>query len=349
MSSYIDIKYLNLLSTRLPKFKRKSEYLYNFRCPHCGDSQKSQTKARGFVYRKKNDMFFKCHNCGVGQTLGNLIKHLDPSMHKEYIFERFKDGKVVAKKEEPEFDFTPSRLLKSKEKPFAEFTRYDRALRQLRRFDELVQTHPAKQFVFDRQIPKEHFDKFFLATKFYEFCNEIQPGKFPDLKHDHPRVVIPFYDRAGKFFAFQGRAFGKEQPKYITIKFDETKQKIYGLDRIDLNKPVMITEGPIDSLFLDNAIAMAGADADGGITIQHQQCTMIFDNEPRNEHIVSRMIRAVDKNFNVCIWPESVREGKDINDLILSGKSASQVQSLIHNNTHSGLAALQNINNWKRI
>ena len=349
MSSYIDIKYLNLLSTRLPKFKRKSEYLYNFRCPHCGDSQKSQTKARGFVYRKKNDMFFKCHNCGVGQTLGNLIKHLDPSMHKEYIFERFKDGKVVAKKEEPEFDFTPSRLLKSKEKPFAEFTRYDRALRQLRRFDELVQTHPAKQFVFDRQIPKEHFDKFFLATKFYEFCNEIQPGKFPDLKHDHPRVVIPFYDRAGKFFAFQGRAFGREQPKYITIKFDETKQKIYGLDRIDLNKPVMITEGPIDSLFLDNAIAMAGADADGGITIQHQQCTMIFDNEPRNEHIVSRMIKAVDKNFNVCIWPESVREGKDINDLIISGKSVGQVQTLIYNNTHSGLTALQNINNWKRI
>ena len=349
MSSYIDIKYLNLLSTRLPKFKRKSEYLYNFRCPHCGDSQKSQTKARGFVYRKKNDMFFKCHNCGVGQTLGNLIKHIDPSMHKEYIFERFKDGKVVAKKEEPEFDFTPSRLLKSKEKPFAEFTRYDRALRQLRRFDELVQTHPAKQFVFDRQIPKEHFDKFFLATKFYEFCNEIQPGKFPDLKHDHPRVVIPFYDRAGKFFAFQGRAFGKEQPKYITIKFDETKQKIFGLDRIDLNKPVMITEGPIDSLFLDNAIAMAGADADGGITIQHQQCTMIFDNEPRNEHIVSRMIKAVDKNFNVCIWPETVREGKDINDLIISGKSVGQVQTLIYNNTHSGLTALQNINNWKRI
>ena len=348
MSTYIDIKYLNLLSTRLPKFKRKSEYLFNFRCPHCGDSQKSQTKARGFVYQKKNDMFFKCHNCGVGQTLGNLIKFVDPSMHKEYIFERFKEGKVVAKKEEPEFDFTPSRLLKTKEKPFAEFTRYDRALRQLRRFDELVQTHPAKQFVFDRQIPKEHFDKFFLATKFYEFCNEIQPGKFPDLKHDHPRVVIPFYDRSGKFFAFQGRAFGKEQPKYITIKFDETKQKIFGLDRIDLNKPVMITEGPIDSLFLDNAIAMAGADADGGITIQHQQCTMIFDNEPRNEHIVSRMIKAVDKNFNVCIWPESVREGKDINDLILSGKSASQVQSLIHNNTHSGLTALQNINNWKR-
>ena len=340
MSSYIDTKFINLLSARLPKFKRKSEYLFNFRCPHCGDSQKSQSKARGFVYKKKNDMFFKCHNCGVGQSLGNLIKFLDPNLYKEYIFERFKDGKPT--KDKPEFDFTPSKELKTK-------TADERSLNELESFDKLVQTHPAKQFVYDRRIPKEHWNKFFLAPRFYEFCNEIQPNKFPDLTYDHPRVVIPFYDRAGKFFAFQGRAFGKEQPKYITIKFDETKQKIYGLDRIDLNKPVMITEGPIDSLFLDNAIAMAGADADGGITIQHQQCTMIFDNEPRNEHIVSRMIKAVDKNFNVCIWPESVREGKDINDLILSGKSASQVQSLIHNNTHSGLAALQNINNWKRI
>ena len=346
MSTYIDIKFLNLLSSRLPKFKRKSENLFNFRCPHCGDSQKSQTKARGFVYRKKNDMFFKCHNCGVGQTLGNLIKFVDPLLHKEYVFERFKDGKT-SKKEEPEFDFTPSRLLK-KSKPYAEFTRYDRALRQLRRFDELVQTHPAKKFVYDRQIPKEHWDKFFLATKFYEFCNEIQPGKFPDLKNDHPRVVIPFYDRAGEFFAYQGRAFGKEQPKYITIKFDKTKQKIYGLDRLDLNKPVMITEGPIDSLFLDNAIALAGSDADGGINIQHQQCTMIYDNEPRNEHIVSRMVKAVDNNFNLVIWPKTL-EVKDINDMILSGKSTSQVQRLISNNTHSGLTALQHINNWKRI
>ena len=344
MSTYIDIKFLNLLSSRLQKFKRKSEHLFNFRCPHCGDSQKSSTKARGFVYRKKNDMFFKCHNCGVGQSLGNFIKFMDPVLHKEYVFERFKEGKDTSK-DKPEFDFTPTKLLK----PYAEFTRYDRALRQLRRFDELVTSHPAKRFVYDRLIPKDHWDKFFLATKFYEFCNEIQPGKFPDLRQDHPRVVIPFYDRSGSFFAFQGRAFGKELPKYITIKFDDTKQKIYGLDRVDLNKPVMITEGPIDSLFLDNAIALAGADADINIVnIQHQQCTMIFDNEPRNEQIVNRMIRAVDKNLNLVVWPKSLQK-KDINDMILSGKSTTQVQKIISNSTYSGLTALQHINNWKRI
>ena len=219
-------------------------------------------------------------------------------------------------------------------------------LHELESFDKLVQTHPAKQFIFKRFIPKEHWDKFFFCPKFYEWTNTIVPNKFPDLRQDHPRVVIPFYDRAGKFFAFQGRAFGKEQPKYITIKFDETKEKIYGLDRLDLNKPVMITEGPIDSLFLDNAIALAGADAN--IKIQPQQCTMIFDNEPRNKEIVKRMINAVGKNYNVAVWPKSLKY-KDINDIIIAGKTAAEVQTLISNNTHCGLAALQQINNWKRI
>ena len=335
--SYIDIKYLNLLSTRLEKFKRKSENLYNFRCPHCGDSKKSSSKARGFVYRKKNDMFFKCHNCGVGQTLGNLIKHLDPSMHKEYVFDRFKDGKT--QEEKPEFDFTPSKTIEKK-------NRYDKLLDSLTSFDRLVITHPAKKFVFDRFIPKEHYNKFYFCSKFYEFTNEIIPNKFPSLQYDHPRVVIPFYDRTGKFFAFQGRAFGKEQPKYITIKFDETKDKIYGIDRLDLNKPIMITEGPIDSLFLDNAIALAGGD--GNIKINHAQCTMIFDNEPRNEQIINRMINAVDKKFNLVVWPKSLKH-KDINDMIIAGKSKLEVQTLISNNTYCGLTALQHINNWKKV
>ena len=337
MSSYIDIKFLNLLSTRLPKFKRKSDKLFNFRCPHCGDSKKSSNKARGFVYEKKNELFFKCHNCGMGQSLGNLIKFIDPLLHKEYIFERFKDGRVS--EEKTELDFTPSKELKIKD-------RVERQLDTLIRYDKLVTTHPAKQVLYKRLIPKEHWDKFFFCPNFYEWTNTIVPNKFTDLRQDHPRVVIPFYDRAGKFFAFQGRAFGKEQPKYITIKFDESKQKIYGLDRVDLNKPVMITEGPIDSLFVDNAIALAGADA--VVNIQHTQCTMIFDNEPRNKHIVDRMIKAVDEKFNLVIWPKSL-QNKDINDMIIAGKTQTQVASLIYSNTFSGLSALQQINQWKRI
>jgi hypothetical protein len=166
------------------------------------------------------------------------------------------------------------------------------------------------------------------------------------LKGDHPRVVIPFFARDGKFFAFQGRAFGKERPKYITIKFNEMRPKIYGLDRVDLNKPIMITEGPIDSLFLDNAIAMAGADA--VVNLQQKQCTMIFDNEPRNEQIIDRMKKAVDKKFNLVVWPKLLKY-KDINDMIIAGKTSAKIQTIISNNTYCGLEALQQINDWKKV
>ena len=108
----------------------------------------------------------------------------------------------------------------------------------------------------------------------------------------------------------------------------------------------MITEGPIDSLFLDNAIAFAGADA--VVNIQHEQCTMIFDNEPRNEQIVNRMISTVDKKFNLVVWPESLKY-KDINDMVVAGLTADEITTLIHSSTYCGLTALQHINNWKRI
>ena len=81
--SYIDSKYLNIIGPQLLKFKKKGDFLWNFRCPYCGDSEKSRTKARGYVFRKKNDLFYKCHNCGVGATLGNLIKHVDSKIHND--------------------------------------------------------------------------------------------------------------------------------------------------------------------------------------------------------------------------------------------------------------------------
>ena len=108
----------------------------------------------------------------------------------------------------------------------------------------------------------------------------------------------------------------------------------------------MITEGPIDSLFLSNAVALAGADAH--IKINHEQCTMIFDNEPRNKQIIDRMKKVVDKKFNLVVWPKSL-DIKDINDMIIAGKTSTEIETIISNNTYSGLTALQHINNWKGI
>jgi len=333
MSSYIDLKFINDLSGRLSQFKKKTDYLFNFRCPHCGDSQKSKTKARAYLYRVKNDMFFKCHNCGQGQNLANFIKFVDPKLYESYLLERYKKSAPATPK--PKFDFKPTK--------FTDQTPID----DLKSIKDLPEDHPARLYCDNRKIPEKYFDKLFLSDKFMTLVNEVKPNTYKITK-DHPRLIIPFYDTTGKIFAFQGRAFGKEQPKYLTIKLDENKQKVYGLDKVNFQQPIYITEGPIDSLFIDNCLAAGGADLFLKNKIPNENITYIFDNEPRNKEIVKRMYKVIEKDFNVVIWPEDLQL-KDVNDMIMSGLTKLQLQDIISNNTYSKLSALTKLNYWKKI
>ena len=330
MQSYIDIKYLNIISPQLQMFKKKGDALWNFRCPYCGDSQKSRTKARGFVYRKKNDLFYKCHNCGVGATLGNLIKHIDSKTHKDYIMERYKKG-VKSNNPEPEFKF---------DEPV--FRKKD-VFKPLKSISELESEHPARKIVESRKLPKESLRDIFFCDSFYEFTNTLIPNKFPSLDGDHPRMLIPFRDEKGEIFAYQGRAFGDEQPKYLTIKLEE-RDKIFGLDRVNKDKHIYVVEGPLDSLFIENCLAVGGSDFDR----LEGDYTVIFDNEPRNKEINKQIEKSIDKGCSIVLWPEKVKE-KDINDMILSGMTKEDIQKIITENTFSGASARLRFAEWRKI
>mgnify|MGYP001166741842 FL=1 len=330
MSSYIDLKFINSISSRLSQFKKKNDYLFNFRCPHCGDSKKSKTKARAFIYRVKNDMFFKCHNCGMGQNLGNFIKFLDPKIYGEYLLERYK-GSATNSTPQPKFDFKPS---------FEETNLLDDCIK----VSTLEDGHPVKDYVNKRLIPKQYYDKIYFVNKFHQFANKVKPNTFKE-SYEHPRLIIPFFDITGKLFAFQGRAFGKEQPKYVTIKLDESKQKVYGLERINYQKHIYIVEGPLDSLFLDNCLAAGGADLT--LRVPSDQVTYIFDNEPRNKEIIKRMYNVIEKDYNVVIWPNEI-QFKDVNDMIMNGMKIDELRDIISNNTYSKLEALTKLNYYKK-
>ena len=333
MSSYIDLKFVNTISSRLGKFKKKTDYLFNFRCPHCGDSQKSRTKARAYLYRVKNDMFFKCHNCGQGQNLANFLKFIDPKIYEEYLLERYKSSAPATPK--PKFDFQP---VKFKDQTI---------IGDLKKISELSEDHPARLYCVNRKIPQKFFDILYLCDKFMALVNKVKENTYKVTK-DHPRLIIPFYDTTGKLFAFQGRAFGNEQPKYLTIKLDESKQKIYGLERINFTREIYIVEGPIDSLFIDNCLAAAGADLILKNSIPPENITYIFDNEPRNKEIVNRMYKVIEKDYNIVIWPEHIQL-KDVNDMIVSGITKSQIKDIISKNTFNKLSALTKLNYWKKI
>ena len=327
----IDVQYLYNISPRLDRFKKKSRNLFNFRCPYCGDSQKNKSKARGFVYAVKNEYFYKCHNCSKGTTLSKLIEYIDPQLHKEYIIEKYKTGNNNTTKE-PEFKFEPVKF-------------DDKALKELTRLDT-IPDHPAYKMFVEKRCLQNYHDKLYVSWNFYAWVNSIIPNKFPNIKEDHPRVVIPFLDVDNKMFAFQGRAFGDEQPKYITIKLDEKKRRIYGLDTLDVNKKTYITEGPIDSLFLPNAIAVAGSDLE--IKTLKRKAVYVFDNEPRNGEIVNKIKKLIEKNYKICLWPKSLKY-KDINDMIIAGMTPVEVQGIIDNNTFSKLSAHQQLNDWKEV
>jgi len=330
MQSYIDVKYVNIISPFLQQFKKKGDFLWNFRCPYCGDSQKSRTKARGFVYRKKNDLFYKCHNCGVGTTLGKLIEHLDSKSYKDYIMERYKSGVKTVNKE-PEFKFNEP-VFRSKD-----------ICSTLNSLSELGEDHPARKIIDRRNLPISSYKDLFLCPEFYKFTNKLIPNKFPSLDGDHPRLLIPFRDEKGEVFAYQGRAFGDEKPKYLTIKLQE-RDKIFGLDKIDKRKEVLVVEGPLDSLFLDNCIAVAGAD------VPNLDCdfTVVFDNEPRNKELLKQVEKTINRGHKICLWPEGM-EYKDINDMILGGYTKEEIQDLIKHNTYQGATATLWFTKWRKI
>ena len=330
MSSYIDIKYLNIISPQLQKFKKKGNNLWNFRCPYCGDSKRNKTKARGFVYQKKNDLFFKCHNCDVGTTVGKLIEYLDSKTYKDYIMERYKKG-VKSNNPEPEFKFNVP-VFKKKS-----------VLKGLQSISELETDHPARKIVDKRKLPNSSLRDIFLCESFYKFTNSLIPNKFPSLDGDHPRLLIPFRDEQGEIFAYQGRAFGEEKPKYITIKLED-RTKIFGLDKLDRDQPLFIVEGPLDSLFLDNCIAVAGSD----FGVYPNEVTIIYDNEPRNKEINKQIEKSIDLGNNIVIWPDSM-EHKDINDMIIAGYTKEELMEIITVNTFTGASAKLRFAEWRKI
>ena len=319
---HIDLKYIMLLSPRLDKFKKVRDNLFNFRCPYCGDSQKHSNKARGYFYRKKNDFFYKCHNCSIGTNLAKVVKYVDSELYRDYVLERYKSD--APKTETPEFEFEAPKFKKS-----------DPELENLTPINRLNGDHPARQFVESRQIPKEYYNDLYLCAKFFQWSKISS-------QQEHPRLVIPFRDESGEVFAAQGRAFGKETPKYLTIKFQD-KPKIFGLDRVDFSRRFYVVEGPIDSLFVENCLAVAGADFR---YIPPGDTTIVLDNEPRSREIIKLMERLIQQNYELVIWPDTITQ-KDINDMVLAG--VKDIKTIIDNNTFSGLTAKAKLSAWKRI
>lgn len=341
MAEFIDIQYAQMLSGRLENFKIRSTapYKINFRCPICGDSQKSRSKSRGWLLERDNKFSYYCHNCGASQGFNFFLKSIDPLLYNDYIAEKFVNKannsiETTAKKE----DVTQFKT----KKPVFE----SNPLKKIKKISQLQPDHPIKRYIQKRKIPTNHHYRVFFAQKFKTWINTIIPDKFDPAKigKDEPRLVIPFLDENGQPFGVSARGFDPEGIRYITIMFDE-RPKIFGLDKVNFEEPYYIVEGAIDSFFLENAVAMNGAEGNTGSLRNLENAVYVFDAEPRNKEIHKRMEKVIKAGYKICIWPSDV-PGKDINEMYLNG--LTNVEKVIEEHTYHGLQAELKFASWRK-
>ncbi len=344
MSLYVDIKYINYISPYLERFCRKSEYLWNFRCPICGDSEKNKRKARGYIYKRKNELFYRCHNCSFGSTLKKFFSLVNKQIYSEYIVEKYKEKnssnspKNITKK-------------KTKETKTNKIIVFDGSLEKLSNLDS---EHSAIKYIIERKIPKKYLSTLYFTEDFPTWANKFTKGKYNIEKYKtlcltDPRIIIPFLNSNKELIAIQGRSIlPLSKLRYVTIKLVEDYPKLFGLDRWNKNELTFIVEGPLDSLFLSNCLAMAGSCVDVSRIVKNKEKTIfVFDCENRNKEIIYRMKKVVEEGYRICVWPDNIVE-KDINDMILSGMSCKKIERIILNNNYSGLEAILKIDQWKK-
>lgn len=335
--NWLEQKYVNLLSFRLKNFKRKQSNVFNFSCPICMDSSTNKFKARGYIYTKKGIAYYHCHNCNKTLSVPKFIKLIDSRLYNEFMLEQLKDKK-------------PNEYAERMKKPVF---RKEGILVGLKTVSQLSPNDPVKQFVVKRQIPNKFHSKLFRVDAFMKFTNSILPGKFDEsaLRHDSPRLLIPFFDKENKCFAYQGRAVDDNKVRYVTIVVDDDQPKVYGIESIDPNQKVYVFEGPIDAMFIENSIATAGGDIVAALTelpIARENLIIVYDNEKYSRETIDKINKAIDYGYKVVIYPNNF-EHKDINDAILAGMTSNQLQYILDKNTYGySLAARLRLQTYKR-
>jgi hypothetical protein len=337
MSVFIDLKYTHLLATRLEQFKVKNNnpFTANCRCPICGDSKRNKWKARGYIFTRKGSLFFKCHNCNYGSSLGFLIKELDPTLYHQYSLEVYKEGG----NQKPHANVTS---VMSFSPPNFEARKKENLLDHL--LDKVYGT-PAEEYLRKRKIPESRWRDLYYIDNMQKM--EQLSEKYKDrIVGEEGRLVIPFYDRDGNFVGVTCRALGSERLRYVTVRVNDERPFVFNLDKVDITKKVYVTEGPLDSLFLQNAVAAGSSDLNSiAAHIPKNKIVLIFDNQPRNTEIVKIIEKAIHNGFSMVIWPENIKE-KDINDMILND---IKVEEIINEHTYQGLELNLQFSKWKKI
>jgi len=339
---WLERKYLSQVVSLLDMAKWKNENTLNHRCPYCGDSTKNQYKARGYHFVIEQSFVYKCHNCGKTTSSINFLKENFPVVHKEYIKEWLKESGKGKRKTKilssNEFKFTPQTDLLNMSVENLKAVAFPARERSV-----------ARDYLQERGIPNEKIDKLWFVDNAQSLSHLSRKYRDRVLGND-PRIILPFFLENGELVGISGRAINDSPLRYLTMRFRDDVPLIFNIDEVDKSKTIYVTEGPIDSLFLPNAIAVAGSDFKKIDDSIKEKAILIYDNEPRNKQIIQKIEEVIDLGYSVCIWNDKRISGcKDINDMIQSGLTSEEVVGIINSCTYTGLSAKLKLTEYKKI
>ena len=293
---------------------------YNFRCPVCGDSKDTWKAGRGHLLLNKAPFMYYCFNgdCEAGQGISamNFMKEYYPTYHKEYIKQiislnkESREKKELRKEKAKKNLYTVERVLpidKTTNKPditdVKDFIKRNKD--KLVTMDSITNYPEALSFCAKRGLPENVYKKWLYVTN---------PESY--IKH---RIIIPFKNSQGNMYFYQARTIVGEEPKYKNAVSD--LRPIYNYYEANFEKPVMIVEGPIDSLFLENSVALCGVKYDDRMVNAIKYKYFIFDDDKTGREIAKKHLEA---GQHVFLWKKFKRDYKissnnkiDFNDLSL--------------------------------
>jgi len=350
---FLDTQYIHKISHKLEKFHKVKKDVWAFRCPICGDSKDKLDVTRGNFQIYKGQVFSGCYRCNESLPFGAFLKKIDHTLYNEYVKESFgAPKKRVTIKEDDDSVFANQKpTFVSHALDFTSDKTYNHLLVDnfVRKVSGLDDNHPAKIYCRERGL-EPYLDRLYYTNKFKDYANFCKRGSFESTKYDTPRLVIPFFDKEGKMFAMQGRSFNpKSKAKYITIKIDDEMPKIYGLDTVDESKPILLLEGPLNSLFVNNAIAATGSNLESYMDL-FPDAIMVYDNDARNTAIVDKVKKSLQSGHKVVLWNKKFKTGEDINDIVLNHHwSPEKITEYLISNAFSGLMGLSKFNQWRKV
>lgn len=315
----------------------------------CEDTKGGKTKARANFFEHKSTLMMHCYHCGISSSFKWFLRQENPALFKEYSLETFRIAKGDNLDEsnmntQAKFNNSPELILD------VPVPKKKNLLDGLIFLNSLEKSHPIVKYATDRKIPESFFDRIAYVADFGSYYNKNREDNKNELKTSGtiPRLVLPYFDKVGNVPMVTCRAFGDEQPKYMYL-FDGSEKTastgIYGLWRIDHKERILVTEGQIDSLLLENAIAVGGTNYSKNEWLLENKFRVIIvpDSDWRtNKHVQKSLLAAVDAGFGVSFLPD-VKGAKDVNDLIKRGWYRKELTDYLKANFIYGLKAIGQI------